>query len=83
MESNLILNKRTEMNLTGVVKVRSTEPHIVSAVLSDGNVLIGGANLSVQHLDLKEGVLQVQGRIDSIRYTKGTARSFSFKNMFR
>jgi sporulation protein YabP len=82
-KSNLVLNNRNELNITGIKKVKSTEPNSVIANLDNGNIIISGSNLSVSRLDIKEGVLELNGIIDSIKYSSQTAKSFSLKNMFK
>ena len=82
-KSNLVLNNRNELHLTGIKKVRSTEPSNIIANLDNTSIIIHGNNLSVQQLDIKEGTLQITGNVDSIKYSNQAAKSFSFKNMFK
>jgi len=82
-KSNLVLNNRNELNITGIKKVRSTEPNLIVANLDNGNIIISGSNLSVGRLDIKEGVLELTGVVDSIKYSSQTSKSFSLKNMFK
>ena len=80
---DLTLKNRTDLSLTGIKKVRSTEPNQVIAVIDNGNIIIHGSNLSVQQLDIKEGTLNIEGIVNSIKYTNQVSKSFSFKNMFK
>ena len=82
-KSNLVLNNRTELSLTGIKKVKSTEPNLIIAFLDNGSIIISGANLSVQKLDIKEGLLDITGIINNIKYGNQVSKSFSFKNMFK
>ena len=82
-KSNLILNNRSELSLTGIKKVRSTEPSLIIAILDNGSIIINGNNLSVQQLDIKEGTLVINGNIDNIKYTNKVSKSFSFRNIFK
>jgi len=82
-KSDLILNSRTELKLTGVKKIKSSEPSQVIILLDDGGVFISGSDLSVERLDLKEGVIELKGTVNSIKYTNQVAKKFSFKNAFR
>jgi len=81
--SNLTLNHRTELSITGIKKVRSTEPSVITATLDNTGIVINGSNLSVEHLDIKEGVLKITGMVNSIKYTNNVSKSFSIKNMFK
>ena len=80
---NLILKGRTELHLTSIKKVKSTEPSLVTAMLDNGAIIIQGTNLSVQRLDIKEGILELTGNVSVIKYTNQISKSFSFKNMFK
>jgi len=84
-KSNITITGRTSLSLSGVKKVRSAEPSQVIAVLDTCQIIIQGANLNVQNVQIQSGILELTGTINSVRYT-GTgslARKFSFKNMFR
>ena len=82
-KSNLVLNNRQDLSLTGIRKVRSSEPTQIIAVIDNGNIVIHGQNLSVEHLDIKEGTLQILGTINAIKYSNQISKSFSLKNMFK
>jgi len=82
-KSNLVLNNRNELSLTGIKRVKSTEPAVIIAMLDNGAVVINGADLSVQQLDIKEGTLAITGEVNSIKYTNQVSKSFSVKNMFK
>jgi len=83
MNTNLTLNNRTELILTGIKKVRSTEPNQIIANLENTSIVISGTNLSVQQLDIKQGTLEVTGTVNSIKYSSNVSKSFSLKNMFK
>ena len=71
------------MNLTGIKKVKSSEPKQIVAMLNDGSIIINGDGLNVQHLNIKEGVMQIGGTVNQIRYTNQVSKNFSLKNMFK
>jgi len=83
MEHNLSLAKRTELGLTGVKKIKSTESHTVIAFLENGGITISGSNLSVEQLDLKAGTLNIKGTVNSIKYTNSVSKNWSFRNIFK
>jgi len=80
---DLILNNRERLEMTGIKRVKSTEPALVVAVIDNGHVVINGSNLSVEHLDIKDGTMHIVGMVNSIKYTNQVSKSFSFKNMFK
>ena len=82
MESLTLTNRQT-LELTGVKKIKTSNPTSVIAELDNGHIIISGSNLSIEHLDLKEGLLQVNGTVNAIKYTNQVSKSFSIKNMFK
>lgn len=82
-KSSLSLTNRNILSLSGVKKVRSTEPTQVIAILDTSQIIIAGANLSVQNVNIQTGILELSGQISSIKYTNSSARKFSIKNMFK
>jgi len=84
-KSNLTITGRSSLSLSGVKKVRSAEPSQVVAILDNCQIIIQGANLNVQNVNIPSGILELTGVINSIRYTGAGsgARKFSLKNMFK
>ena len=83
VKSNLNLTNRQQLEITGIKKVRSTEPSLIVAAIDNGHIIISGNNLSVEHLDVKQGTLSVNGLVNSIKYSNQVSKSFSLKNMFK
>jgi len=82
-KGNLILENRTKLSLTGIKKVKSTEPTRIVVFLENCVLTITGNNLTVQNLNIQNGVLDITGLINSIIYSNKTNRKFSFKNIFK
>jgi len=82
-KSNLAIVGRNNLSLSGVKKVRSAEPNCVTAILDTCQIIIQGANLSVQNVQLASGILELSGQVNSIKYTGSAAKKFSFRNMFK
>ena len=82
-KSNLSLTGRNALSITGVKKVRSTEPAQVVAILDNCQIIIQGSNLSVQNVNIPSGLLELTGQVNSIKYTNSSSRKFSVKNMFK
>ena len=81
--NSLTLNNRNHLEVTGIKKVKSSEPSSIVAVIQDGHLLISGTNLSVEQLDIKAETLVVNGMVNSIKYSNQVSKSFSLKNMFK
>ena len=82
-KSSLTLENRARLSVTGVKRVKSTEPTSVVAELDNCLIVVGGVNLAVQNLSIAEGLLELTGVVSSINYTGAQRRRFSFRGMFR
>ncbi len=81
-EQRLCLVDRSSLSILGVQKVISAKPDLVQALLLDSGVMISGTDLQVSKLDLDAKLLELSGKIDSIRYTVGKRDNF-FKRIFK
>ncbi|MCL2850777.1 MAG: sporulation protein YabP [Firmicutes bacterium] len=82
-KSNLTLENRNNLVITGIKKIKATEPTQIIANLENVVIYVTGSNLSVQNLNIKEGILELTGLINGIKYTTVQTRKVSFKNLFR
>ncbi len=81
----LEVTKRQKGRVTGVKDVASFSEESILLLTEEGKLQIKGAQLHIQSLDLTEGVLTMEGRMDSFVYLskgeKGQENSF-WKRMF-
>lgn len=83
-KSDLTLLNRNQLNVTGVKKIKSSEPEQIVLILANAALVIGGTNLFVVSASIQTGEVSISGMVKSLRYTGVTdKRKFSFKNMFR
>lgn len=83
-KSDLTLLNRRELNITGVKKIRSSEPEQIVLLLHNVGLIIGGTDLFVIAASMQTGEVSIGGLIKSLRYTGvSEKRKFSLKNMFR
>lgn len=83
-KSDLTLINRAQLNITGVKKIKSSAPEQVVLLLANSALVIGGTNLFVINASMQNGVVEISGTINGLKYTGVTAkRKFSFKNLFR
>ena len=82
-KSELTLNNRNALNITGIKKIRTTEPTQVVADLDNCTIVITGTNLNVQNASIQTGILEVSGIIGGIKFTGTTGKRWSAKNLFR
>ena len=82
-KSDLTLLNRSELHITGVKKIKSSEPEQIVLILQNTALVIGGTNLFVVAASMQTGEVEIGGLVRSLRYTGVTdKRKFSFKNMF-
>ena len=83
-KSNLTLSNRNQLQITGVKKIKSSEPEQIVLLLQDSGLVIGGTNLFVVSASMQTGAVEISGLVKSLRYTGvSEKRKFSFKNIFR
>jgi len=71
------------LTLAGVKEVLSFEDKIISLSLFNSGMIIKGENLSVGELNLKTGVLKINGHILNITYTKTQEKMSIVKKLFK
>lgn len=76
---SLSLENRKTAALTGVQEVLAFDENQVILMTESGEIALTGENLHVTRLMLEEGMLTVEGRLDSIFYTQRTGRRSLFR----
>lgn len=80
------LEQRNHGMVTGVQDVRSFDETEILLLTTAGKIMIKGERLHVRQLNLEEGEVELEGRVDSIVYmAKGTEKNGQsvLKRMFR
>lgn len=70
MEHRLSLEDRNRIDVTGVTDVDSFDDTTVSLTTSRGELTIRGQGLQVNRLNVENGLLSVDGKIDSLSYSE-------------
>ncbi|MDR0384317.1 MAG: YabP/YqfC family sporulation protein [Christensenellaceae bacterium] len=80
----LSLLDRIKLNVTGVKKIKSSDPSQTVLILDNTALVISGTNLSVENASIQTGEVEISGFINSIKYSSVSRKTrFSFKNMFK
>lgn len=79
----LCLEDRKNLRLTGVSEVESFSESVIIARTCMGKVIVKGESLKISKLNVEEGELSVEGKINSIEYTKNKEKGGFFENIFR
>ena len=83
-KSDLTLLGRAQLSVTGVKKIKSSEPEQIVLLLRDTALVINGANLFVVNASMQNGAVEISGTINGLKYTSvASKKKFSFKNLFR
>lgn len=67
---NISVADRKEINLTGVVDVKSFDELEVLLETELGMLLIKGKNLAVKTLTLEKGLVRIEGELEALVYTR-------------
>ena len=78
----LILQDRGQLEMTGVTDVDSFDDTTVKAYTALGVLHICGSGLHIRHLDLENGMLSLEGQVDSLAYSQDSRGGF-FRRLFR
>jgi len=82
--SNIILENRKKLTVSGVRNVESFDENSVVLCTTKGNLCIKGNNLSIDKLTIDGGELSVEGCIDSLNYTASkVSKNFSWNKLFK
>ena len=81
--TTLTLVNRASLSLSGVRRVKSSEPACVVAILDNCTVVISGSNLTVQNVSISSGTMELTGVVSQIKYANSASRKFSFRNIFK
>lgn len=81
----LTMNNRETLSLTGVLKVQSFDPKEILLETVQGLLTIKGEKLGIKHLDLKEGLVEIEGLIGGLVYPRqaGGTRGNLWGRIFR
>ena len=77
------LDNRKKMMLTGIIEVISATEKSIIARTEQKTINIVGSNLRVGKLNLEEGLLIIEGEIDSFKYVENSGSKSFFKKVFK
>jgi len=73
-QSNLFIENRQKLRLTGVKDVDNYDEEAVSVQTQQGDLVIHGQNLKITKLDVESGELLVDGLISSFFYQENVVQ---------
>lgn len=67
-DNKVILLNRKNLTITGVKKVLTVSESSISLLLDSSSMSILGDEMEVKKINVEEGLLEIQGNINSIKY---------------
>jgi len=80
---NVEIKNREYIVLTGVEKVKNINSNQFVGKVAGYGITIQGANLELVKLDLDNGLVEISGQINSLKYTGATSGGGILKRMFK
>ncbi len=77
----IICENKKYLCITGVQKADNASPTLFSCIVLGTQLTITGRDMSVKKLDTTEGIVEIVGEIDEIKYS-GERKSF-LKRLFK
>lgn len=79
----LVLSDRKKLKITGVSEVENFSETIVCANTCMGQLCVKGEGLKINRLDVDDGELVIDGKINSVEYTKKKEKGSFFESIFK
>jgi len=81
--SNIILNNRKTLSLTGVKDIGKFDEHNITVFTTQGQLKVSGNNLKIGNLCTESGNLNLSGTINSLSYVSSNdINNNIFKKIF-
>ena len=82
-DHQLLIVNRKIITVTDASKVESATPNNIVLIVDGSALNISGSNLFVQKLDIANGLVEIEGEIDGLKYQKKVAKGNFFKRLFK
>ena len=84
MTHRLALEGRSQLSLSGVTEAVSFDEAVAVLETAQGTLIIRGAGLHVEQLNLEAGEVRLSGQVDSLTYEESAKTQGSFlQRLFR
>lgn len=82
MPHSISLTEREKMSISGVLDVSGFDDSIVILSTSQGELTVRGEGLHIDRIDLETGQLEVQGRVQELRYDESAPNRSVWTRLF-
>lgn len=83
MENKLILINQSHLTITGIKKAAALSENSLTLQLENQTLNVLGNGMEVKKLDVEAGVLEVDGKISSIKYVGPKEKVGLVKRIFK
>lgn len=82
-ESQLVLKNRTNLSVTGVERIYETNESKIQLKVAGSILTVCGEGLNVSKLDVDTGVVNIEGKINDLKYAHSDSKGNFFKKLFK
>lgn len=82
-DNKLILVNRKNLTITGIKKVLAVSESALSLLLDSSNLNVLGEGMEVKKLDVESGIIEVEGKINNIKYLAPKEKQSVLKKIFK
>lgn len=83
VRTNVNIENRERISVTGIVRVDSFDESEVSARCENSGISVYGQNLHISRLDLENGILIVDGFVTGVEYSDKDKKDSFISRLFR
>lgn len=82
-DNKIVLVNRKNLTITGIKKVLTVSDSSLSLHLDGSTLNVIGEGMEVKKIDVESGILEVEGKINSLKYLAPKERLNLFKKIFK
>lgn len=82
-DSKIVLVNRKNLTITGIKKVIAVSEISLSLLLEGSSLNVVGEGMEVRKIDVESGILEVEGKINSLKYLAPKEKTNLFKKIFK
>ena len=79
---SIIMEDRKSLSVTGALDVAGFNEEVINIITSQGDMIVTGAKLHISKLSLESGEVEIDGVIDSLRYTAAKRNKSFMQRIF-
>ena len=83
MENKLILINQSHLTITGIKKAAALSENSLTLQLENQTLNVLGSGMEVKKLDVDSGIIEVQGKINLIKYVGAKEKLGLVKRIFK